>query len=45
MSVTGPRAHKWLKRREELLPLCSFPGLPEVSAELGYDLRNPELLP
>ncbi len=43
MTVTPPRPHKWLKRREELLPLVS--GLKDISSELGYDLREPELLP
>lgn len=45
MAVTPPRPHKWLKRKTELLPLCSERELRAVSLELGYELRSPELLP
>jgi hypothetical protein len=45
MAVTRPRPHKWLKRKEELLPLCASRELREVSSELGYDLDGAEGLP
>ncbi len=45
MAVTNPRPHKWLKRKDELLPFCSSREVAEISSELGYDLKSAELLP
>lgn len=45
MAVTPPRPHKWLSRKDELLPFCASRGLRAVASELGYDLNRAEELP
>lgn len=45
MAVSSPRPYKWLKRKDELLPLGSSLELREISLKLGYELRDAERLP